>query len=88
VGAEPELLAVVEVRDGTSGDDVLAVVDAVNAAQAVPYQRITGVYAVSRRMCIENGQLTASLKVSSGQVLAAFRRWRHDGGAQFVCYRD
>lgn len=88
VGAEPELLAIVEMRDGTNRDEVLAMVDAVNAAQAVPYQRVSGVYAVSRRMCIENGQLTASLKVSRGQVLDAFRCWRSDGGAQFVCYRD
>lgn len=88
VGAEPDLLAIVEARAGTSSDEVLAVVDEVNAVQEVPYQRVGGVYAVSRRMCIENGQLTASLKVSRGQVLDAFRRWRGDGGAQFVCYRD
>ena len=88
VGAEPELLAILEVRDGTTPAEVLAAVDAVNAAQAVPYHRIKGVYAVSRRMCIENGQLTASLKVSRGQVLAVFRCWRRDGGVQFVCYRS
>ena len=88
VGAEPELLVIVEMRDGTTRAEVLAAVDAVNAAQALPYQRISEVYVVSRRMCIENGQLTASLKVSRGQVLDAFRCWRCDGGAQFVCYRS
>ncbi len=88
VGAEPELLVIVEVCDGSTRDDVLAVVEALNATQAVPYQRIVGVYAVADRMCVENSQLTASLKVSRGQVLAEFRRWRDAGGAQFVFYRE
>ncbi|MBA3697524.1 MAG: AMP-binding protein [Planctomycetes bacterium] len=87
VGAEPELLVIVEVRDGTCRDEVLAVVDAVNASQAVPYQRIRGIYAIAQRMCVEDGHLTASLKVSRGQVLESFRRWRTEGGSQFVCYR-
>lgn len=88
VGAEPELLVIIEVRDGSGREAVLAVVDAVNALQAVPYQRISGVYAIAQRMCVEDGHLTASLKVSRGQVLESFRRWRGDGGSQFVCYRS
>lgn len=88
VGAEPELLVIVEVRDGIAREDVLAVIDAVNAKQLVPYQRIKSVYGVVRRMCVENGHLTASLKVSRGQVLESFRRWRGEGGPQFLCYRE
>jgi long-subunit acyl-CoA synthetase (AMP-forming) len=87
VAAEPDLLVIVEVREGCRAEEVLAAVDAVNAKQEVPYQRITGVHVVSRRMCIENGQLTASLKVSRGQVLEAFRRWRTAGGSDFISYR-
>jgi long-subunit acyl-CoA synthetase (AMP-forming) len=88
VGAEPDLLVIVEARAGTSRDEVLAAVSAVNATQPVPYKRIGSVYAVVPQMCVENGHLTASLKVSRGQVLETFRRWRSQGGTQFTCYRE
>lgn len=87
VAAEPDLLAIVELQDGHATSDVLAAVDALNALQSVPYQRISAVYGVSRRMSVENGQLTPSLKVSRGQVLEAFRRWCCDGGTDFTRYR-
>lgn len=86
VAAEPELMAIVEPRPGRSEQDVLRAVQVLNADQDVPYQRITAVYGVSGRMCVENGHLTASLKVSRGQVLAAFRQWRCSGGPEFVRY--
>ncbi|HEX3134608.1 MAG TPA: AMP-binding protein [Planctomycetota bacterium] len=87
VAAEPDLLAVVEVTDGHPTSDVLAAIDALNVRQSVPYQRISAVYGVARRMSVENGQLTPSLKVARGQVLESFRRWRCDGGADFIRYR-
>ncbi len=83
VAAEPELLAIVEPRHGCGEQDVQLAVQALNATQSVPYQRITAIYAVSDRMCVENGHLTASLKVSRGQVLDAFRHWRCVGGTDF-----
>jgi hypothetical protein len=39
-------------------------------------------------MNIENGMLTASLKVSRGQVLTAFRRWRSHGGPAFTRFDE
>jgi len=87
VAAEPELLVIVEVQDGHAASDVLAVVDVLNAGQDVPYQRIAAIYGVTRRMSVENGQLTPSLKVSRGQVMDMFRRWRCEGGTEFVRYR-
>lgn len=83
VTAEPDLLAIIEARAGCDDDDVLAAIEAVNALQAVPYQRIARVYVVPRRMCVENGQLTASLKVSRGEVIRAFQQWCRDGGDDF-----
>lgn len=87
VAAEPDLLAIIEVREKQAATAALAAIDALNALQHVPYQRISAVYGVSQHMSVENGQLTPSLKVSRGQVLEAFRRWRCDGGTDFVRYR-
>ena len=86
VAAEPGLIAVIEPQTGRTSAEVWAAIVRVNAAQAVPYQRITALYVMNQHMSVENGMLTASLKVSRGQVLAAFRRWRCDGGPAFVRY--
>jgi long-subunit acyl-CoA synthetase (AMP-forming) len=84
VAAEPDLLVILEPRAGAQSPDLRAAVAELNAMQAVPYQRIQAIYVVGSGMSVENGQLTASLKVSRGQVLDAFRRWRRVGGGAFV----
>jgi long-subunit acyl-CoA synthetase (AMP-forming) len=84
ISAEPDLLAILEPRAGYLPHDLRAAVAALNADQRVPYQRIGGVYVIGRAMSVENGQLTASHKVSRGQVLDDFRRWRRTGGNDFV----
>ena len=48
------------------------------------YVRVVEAYRVVSPMTVENGQLTASFKVSRGQVLAVFRAWREHGGGGFV----
>jgi long-subunit acyl-CoA synthetase (AMP-forming) len=88
VAAEPELIAVIEAQTGHASPEIWAAIDAVNAEQTVPYQRITALYIMHQHMSVENSMLTASLKVSRGQVLAAFRRWRCDGGPAFVRYES
>jgi long-subunit acyl-CoA synthetase (AMP-forming) len=87
VAAEPDLVALIEAAPGAAGDALEAAVRAVNAAQAIPYQRLAEAYRVESAMTVENGQLTASLKVSRGQVLAAFRAWREHGGSGFAPLR-
>ncbi len=87
VAAEPGLLAIIELRPGHDAQEVVNAVRALNANQEVPYQRITEIYGVAVRMSVENGYLTASLKVSRGQVLAAFRHWRYAGGSEFIRYQ-
>lgn len=84
VSAEPELVALIEAIAGVEADVLECAVHAVNAEQAIPYQRIVTAYRVVLPMTVENGQLTASLKVSRGRVLAAFRAWREHGGGGFV----
>ena len=84
VAAEPDLVALIEAAPGAGSEALEQAVCAVNAAQAIPYQRLTEAYRVMSAMTVENGQLTSSLKVSRGQVLAAFRAWREQGGEGFT----
>ena len=84
VAAEPELIAIIEPRQGRTAAEIRQAIAAVNATQSVPYQRITCFFISNQPMNIENGMLTASLKVSRGQVLTAFRRWRSHGGPAFT----
>jgi hypothetical protein len=80
VGVEGELVAVVEARPGAGTGAVSAAVAALNAAQEAPWQRIAALYLLHQPMAVENGMLTASLKVSRGRVLANLRSWRQHGG--------
>jgi long-subunit acyl-CoA synthetase (AMP-forming) len=84
VAAEPELLAIVEASAEVGDREIVAAVQALNASQPVPYQRLAQVYRATQAMSVENGRLTPSLKVSRGQVLMAFRQWRAEGGSAFV----
>jgi long-subunit acyl-CoA synthetase (AMP-forming) len=83
IAAEPDLMAIIDCAEHTSVDQVHAAVAAVNARQPVPYQRIVAVYRTARRLCVEDGNLTASLKVARGAVLDAWRRWHDEGGEAF-----
>ena len=84
VSTEPELIALIEAAAGAGSDLLAQAVRAVNSAQVIPYQRVVEAYRVVSPMTVENGQLTASFKVSRGQVLAAFRAWREHGGGGVV----
>jgi long-subunit acyl-CoA synthetase (AMP-forming) len=83
VASEPELIAVIEPAAGAGMEEALRAVLAVNAAQPIPYQRMTAAYLAAAPMTVENGQLTASLKVSRGTVLDRWRAWRARGGVEF-----
>ena len=84
VAAEPELTVIIEPHQGCTAAEIGQAIAAVNATQSLPYQRIRCFFVSNQPMNIENGMLTASLKVSRGQVLMAFRRWRSDGGPAFT----
>jgi long-subunit acyl-CoA synthetase (AMP-forming) len=80
VAVEGELMAVVEACAGAGAAAVMAGVVALNAAQEAPWQRLAAVYLLHQPMAVENGMLTASLKVSRGRVLSTLRAWRLHGG--------
>jgi long-subunit acyl-CoA synthetase (AMP-forming) len=80
VAVEGELVAVVEARGGAGAAAVAAAVAALNAMQEAPWQRLAAVYLLRQPMAVENGMLTASLKVSRGRVLSTLRAWRAHGG--------
>jgi long-subunit acyl-CoA synthetase (AMP-forming) len=83
VTVDGDLVAVIEPAPGHGASQVLEAVRLVNAGQAIPYQRVAEVVLAHEAMTVENGQLTASLKVSRGRVLAALRSWRVAGGGGF-----
>ncbi len=81
VALDGGLVAVIEARSGASADAVAGAVAALNAAQEAPWQRLIAVYLLQQPMAVENGMLTASLKVARGRVLSTLRAWRLHGGA-------
>jgi long-subunit acyl-CoA synthetase (AMP-forming) len=83
VSAEPELVAIIELEEGFSRQSAAQAVNHVNAQQTIPYFRIGETLVLTQPMNIENTMLTASLKVSRGQVLLAYRRWQSEGGLLF-----
>lgn len=87
VSAEPDLVALIEAAPGAGADALEQALRAVNAAQAIPYQRVVEAYRAVAAMTVENGQLTASLKVSRGRVLHAFRAWRERADGAFIRLR-
>jgi long-subunit acyl-CoA synthetase (AMP-forming) len=82
VAVDGALLAVIEARAGVPARMVLQAVREVNQKQSAAWQRLTEVYLLHEPMQIDNGLLTASMKVSRGRVLALLRAWRSEGGAQ------
>jgi long-subunit acyl-CoA synthetase (AMP-forming) len=83
VAAEPELLALIELEDNYPLNTAERAVAQVNAQQKIPYFCLTEAYVLKQPMSIENTMLTASLKISRGQVIEAYRRWIIDRGARF-----
>jgi long-subunit acyl-CoA synthetase (AMP-forming) len=83
VAAEPELVALIELEDDFSPQSAAQAVAHVNAQQTIPYFCIGETFILTQPMSIENTMLTASLKVSRGQVLQAYRRWQSTGGVLF-----
>lgn len=84
VCAAPDLVALVEPAAGHDAGAVVAAVAAVNAAEPVPYRRIGEVVLITEPLRLERGQLTASLKVARGEVIAQFRAWREGAGGAFA----
>ena len=84
VCAEPDLIALIEPAPGHDAHAVIAAVAAVNANEPVPYRRITEVVLISEPLRLEDGQLTASLKVARGEVIAQFRAWRRGAKSAFA----
>ncbi|MBA2481629.1 MAG: AMP-binding protein [Planctomycetes bacterium] len=84
VAADGELIALLDAHAGHRMSALADAVRAANAAEPVPYRRIARAYALSRPCTIENGQLTASMKVARGAVLSMWSRWTSEGGAEVV----
>jgi len=84
VCAEPDLVALIEAAPGHCPRAVASAIAAVNAAEPVPYRRIGEAFLITDPLCVERGQLTASLKVARAEVIAQFRGWRRGGGGPFA----
>ena len=83
VAAEPELVAIIELEDNFPVQTAAQAVAHVNALQTIPYFCIGETVVLTQPMSIENTMLTASLKISRGQVLQAYRHWQSASGNLF-----
>ncbi len=84
VAVDGELIALIEPRHGHAGVEAVDAVRAYNAVQAEPFLRIARVHLVAEPWTIENGHITASMKVARGRVLQSWRSWRERGGGGFM----
>lgn len=83
VAAAPDLLCLIEADSAIDDRSLLEGVAQINNTCEYPWQRLHAVYRITEPLRVESGQLTASLKVARGTVLAQLAAWQADGQGPF-----
>jgi long-subunit acyl-CoA synthetase (AMP-forming) len=78
-----DVAAIVEARPGHDDSELLAIARAANERQPQAWLRVSRLYLLAQPLTIENGGLTASMKVARGTVVAAWKSWLAEGGGAF-----